>query len=125
MASNACKLLCLVLSLAFVTQLEGYGDCQLSDIIVKQSRTGKLVQNKPEWEMKVTNLCSCKVKNVKLSCAGFSSVTRVDLYLLKVRDVCLLRSGTYAYPHSDIVFTYVRDTIYDFKVLSADLCVAT
>ncbi|WZZ24152.1 hypothetical protein YC2023_007553 [Brassica napus] len=116
MASNSCKLLCLVLFLALVIQK--FGDCQLNYLSVKQSRTGKLVQNKPEWEVRVTNPCKCKFQYTKLSCAGFQSVTPVATLLLsKTGDVCLLNAGNFILLNVDFVFKYVWDTSFDLKVI--------
>ncbi|KAL9288847.1 hypothetical protein AtEden1_Chr4g0310861 [Arabidopsis thaliana] len=117
MASNACKLLCLVLFLAFVNQ--GYGDCSLNSLSVKQSKTGKLVQNKPEWEVRVTNPCNnCKFQNTELLCVGFNSVTPIDTsLLLKSGEACLVNAGKFIVPHVDIVFKYVWDTSFDLKVI--------
>ncbi|ESQ53967.1 hypothetical protein EUTSA_v10027554mg [Eutrema salsugineum] len=108
MAPNACKLLCLVLLFAFI--IHGDGNCQLNDLSVKQSKTGKLVQNKPEWEFQYT----------KLSCVGFQSVTPVDTSVLsKSGDMCLLNAGNFTMPHVDFVFQYVWDTSFDLKVLDS------
>ncbi|CAL9227683.1 unnamed protein product [Arabidopsis halleri] len=116
MASNACKLICLVLFFAFVNQ--GYGDCHLNYLSVKQSKTGKLVQNKPEWEVRVTNPCKCKFQYTTLSCVGFQSVTPVATSLLsKSGDLCLLNAGKFIFPHVDFVFKYVWDTSFDLKVI--------
>ncbi|CAN8273268.1 unnamed protein product [Cochlearia groenlandica] len=104
MASNACKVLCLVLFLAFTTH-------------VKQSKTGKLVQNKPEWEVRVTNPCQCRFQYTSLSCPGFNSVTPVPTSLVsKSGDSCLLNAGKFIVPHVDFVFKYVWDTNFDLKV---------
>ncbi|KAF8110896.1 hypothetical protein N665_0078s0086 [Sinapis alba] len=116
MASNACKLLCLVLFLSLVIQ--GYGECQLSSLSVKQSKTGKLVQNKPEWEVRVTNPCQCKFQYTKLSCAGFQTVTPVATsFLSKTGDICLLNAGKFILPNVDFVFKYVWDTSFNLKVI--------
>ncbi|KAG7540704.1 hypothetical protein ISN45_Aa07g008730 [Arabidopsis thaliana x Arabidopsis arenosa] len=116
MASNACKLISLVLFFAFVNQ--GYGDCHLNYLSVKQSKTGNLVQNKPEWEVRVTNPCKCKFQYTTLSCVGFQSVTPVATSLLsKSGDLCLLNAGKFIFPHVDFVFKYVWDTSFDLKVI--------
>nr|VDD48291.1 unnamed protein product [Brassica oleracea] len=126
MASNSCKLLCLVLFLALVIQVIFYiyiyrlyySYCQLNYLSVKQSKTGKLVQNKPEWEVRVTNPCKCKFQYTKLSCAGFQSVTPVATSLFsKTGDVCLLNAGNFILPNVDFVFKYVWDTSFDLKVI--------
>ncbi|KAL1210375.1 hypothetical protein V5N11_006706 [Cardamine amara subsp. amara] len=117
MASNACKLLCLVFFFALVTQ--GYGECKLNYLTVKQSKTGKMVQNKPEWEVRVANTCTrCKFQYAKLSCVGFKSITPIDTSLLsKSGELCLLNGGNLIYPHMDVVFKYVWDTSFDLKVI--------
>ncbi|CAA7041563.1 unnamed protein product [Microthlaspi erraticum] len=116
MASNACKLLCLVLFLSFVAR--GYGLCALSYLNVKQTKTGRLVQNKPEWEVRVRNPCKCRFQYAKVSCAGFQSVTPVPTSSLsKSGDICLLNAGNFIFPQVDFVFKYVWDTMFDFKVI--------
>ncbi|XP_010437953.1 PREDICTED: uncharacterized protein LOC104721622 [Camelina sativa] len=117
MASNACKLLCLVLVFAFINQ--GYGDCHLNYLSVKQSKTGKMIENKPEWEVRVRNPCiRCKFQYAKLLCVGFKSVTPVPTSSLsKSGDICLLNAGNFIFPHVDFVFKYVWDTSFDLKVI--------
>ncbi|CAN6911798.1 unnamed protein product [Brassica oleracea] len=86
--------------------------------VINNSKTGKLVQNKPEWEVRVTNPCKCKFQYTKLSCAGFQSVTPVATSLLsKTGDVCLLNAGNFILPNVDFVFKYVWDTSFDLKVI--------
>ncbi|AEE86005.1 hypothetical protein AtNW77_Chr4g0310701 [Arabidopsis thaliana] len=115
MATNACKFLCLVLLFAFVTQ--GYGDdsYSLESLSVIQSKTGNMVENKPEWEVKVLNSSPCYFTHTTLSCVRFKSVTPIDSKVLsKSGDTCLLGNGDSIH---DISFKYVWDTSFDLKVV--------
>ncbi|KAG7540705.1 hypothetical protein ISN45_Aa07g008740 [Arabidopsis thaliana x Arabidopsis arenosa] len=120
MATNvACKFLCLVLFFAFVTQ--GYGDdfYSLKSLFVRQSKTGKMVGNKPEWEVKVLNSSPCSFGQTKLSCVGFQSVTPIDSKVVsKSGDTCLLADGGYIH---DFSFKYVWDTSFDLKVIYGEI----
>ncbi|CAH2046271.1 unnamed protein product [Thlaspi arvense] len=80
-----------------------------------------MVQGKPEWEVKVTGPCSCESLNIKLSCAGFQSVTTIDSKVLsKTGDECLLNDGE-PIDHGDYVFKYVWDTSFDFEITDAKI----
>ncbi|KFK31524.1 hypothetical protein AALP_AA6G123800 [Arabis alpina] len=118
MASH--KLICLVIFFAFITQ--GYG-CE--ELTLTQSKTGKMVQNKPEWEVKVTNSCPCQFLNTRLSCTGFKSVTPVEISVLAKPtsgdDACLLNNGLIISKNENLSFKYVWDTSYDFKIIYTDI----
>ncbi|CAH8353507.1 unnamed protein product [Eruca vesicaria subsp. sativa] len=112
-----CKLLCLLILVTFVTQ--GYG-CDRSNLTLKQSQTGNLYKDVTEWEVRLTNPCPCDFKNVKLSCAGFQSVTTIDKSVLsKSGNDCLLIDGQAVGYKSDYVFTYVWATSFDFSIIDA------
>ncbi|CAN6911802.1 unnamed protein product [Brassica oleracea var. botrytis] len=77
MTTNACKFLCLILLFAFVSQ--GFGCSRsFSDIYLKQSKTGKMIKNTPEWEVRVTNPCTCTGIDIVLTCVGLKSLTPID-----------------------------------------------
>ncbi|XP_010447439.1 PREDICTED: uncharacterized protein LOC104730064 [Camelina sativa] len=122
MATKACKFLCLVLFFAFVTQAYGEdaGDFySLKSLSVKQSKTGKMVKNKPEWEVKVMNSSPCFFVTTTMSCVGFQSVTPIpDSVVSKSGDTCLLSRGSAIH---DFSFKYVWDTSFDLKILSGSI----
>ncbi|VVB08083.1 unnamed protein product [Arabis nemorensis] len=85
-----------------------------------------MVQNKPEWEVKVTNPTPCTFSNTKLSCTGFKSITTINSSVLSKPggdDACLLHTG-----YNDrlrggehVAFKYVWDPRYDFKIASTEI----
>ncbi|VVB08084.1 unnamed protein product [Arabis nemorensis] len=81
-----------------------------------------MVQNKPEWEVKVTDTNSCEFMNIKLSCTGFKSVTTIESSVLsKADNGCLLNNGHGLFYQGSFAFKYVWDTRYDFKIIDATI----
>ncbi|CAH2046272.1 unnamed protein product [Thlaspi arvense] len=118
MAAKGCKLICLLIFFAFVAQ--GYG-CDVHRLTLTQSKTGKMVKNKPEWEVRVTDPCTCSFLDVKLSCTGFESAIIINKsVLLKTGDECILNDGRPIH-YGDYVFKYVWDTSFDFKITDATI----
>ncbi|KAG2245286.1 hypothetical protein Bca4012_022612 [Brassica carinata] len=119
MATNACKFLCLILLFAFVSQ--GFG-CSRSfeDIYLKQSKTGKMIKNTTEWEVKLTNPCSCTGTDIVLSCVGFKSLTPIDRSQISISgNECSLINNLYG--ETDFVFKYVWAKEFDIKIKSGDI----
>ncbi|KAG9445858.1 hypothetical protein H6P81_011986 [Aristolochia fimbriata] len=104
------NLLCAALLLGLCPQGSAVGPCNLSHIRVRQSRTDKVVEGQPEYEVVISNLCHCPQKNVKLRCAtgGLSTVEALDPTVL--RDVgdgkCLVNGGHPIVQGSSVRFTY-------------------
>ncbi|WZY68450.1 hypothetical protein YC2023_000690 [Brassica napus] len=93
MATNACKFLCLILLFAFVAQ---------------------------EWEVILTNLCSCTGTDVVLSCVGFKSLTPIDRSQISVSDnECSLINNLYG--ETDFVFKYVWTKEFNIKIKSREV----
>ncbi|XP_030548356.1 uncharacterized protein LOC115753733 [Rhodamnia argentea] len=70
-------------------------------------RTGRIVQDKPEWKVTVINNCTCAQSGIKLKCAGFQSTEPVDPSMFaKQGDRCLLNSGKALAPHGSVSFSY-------------------
>ncbi|CAF2068554.1 unnamed protein product [Brassica oleracea var. botrytis] len=105
MATNACKFLCLILLFDFVAQ--GFWCSRsFSDISLKQSKTGKMIKNTPEWEVILTNPYSCTGTDIVLSCVGFKSLTPIDRSQISVSgNECSLINNLYG--ETDFVFKYV------------------
>ncbi|KAF8110895.1 hypothetical protein N665_0078s0085 [Sinapis alba] len=119
MATNACKFLCLILLFAFVSQ--GFGCSRsFSDISLKQSKTGKMIKNTTEWEVKLMNPCSCTGTDIVLSCVGFKSLTPIDHSQISISgDECSLINNLYG--ETDFVFKYVWAKEFDIKIMSGDI----
>lgn len=100
----------------------GYGECYLWDVITSQKRTGVQIDGKPEWNVTITNYCSCPVKNVFLNCREFQSIEPVDSSILAVQgDLCLVNGGQPIYNNQTIQFKYSRDTIFFFYTKAIEL----
>ncbi|KAJ4913690.1 hypothetical protein Rs2_08311 [Raphanus sativus] len=119
MATNACKFICFILLFAFVSQ--GFGcSGSFSDIYLKQSKTGKMIKNTPEWEVRLTNPCPCIGTDIVLSCVGFKSLTPIDRSQISVSgNECSLINNLYG--ETDFVFKYVWTEEFDIKIKSGTI----
>ncbi|KAG5412997.1 hypothetical protein IGI04_000564 [Brassica rapa subsp. trilocularis] len=96
--------------------------CQGSfeDIYLKQSKTGKMIKNTPEWEVRVTNPCTCTGTDIVLTCVGFKSLTPIDRSQLSISgNECKMTNNLYG--HSDFVFKYVWTKKLDIKMESGGI----
>ncbi|CAL8996998.1 unnamed protein product [Prunus brigantina] len=109
------NLVCVV----FLCSLIVGGNCQPcteQNLKITQSKTGKMVQNKPEWNVKITNVCPCSQLDVKLSCDAFQTVEDIDSSILrKSGSECLVNNGQPIYPNTDFNFNYAWDNSFSFK----------
>ncbi|XP_075636995.1 TPD1 protein homolog 1-like [Castanea sativa] len=114
------KFLCVL----FVLNVVGKGNCQctLSQVTIKQSKTGEVVQQKPVWSVTINNGCPCSQSDLKLSCNGFQTVKPVDPSVLSQSDnECLVNNGLPVQPSSSVSFTYAWDTSFSFQPLSSQI----
>ncbi|XP_057510651.1 uncharacterized protein LOC130793026 [Actinidia eriantha] len=110
------KILCLVLFLVLLSK--GNAQCKPSDLAIRQKRTGKEVNNKPEWKVEVANACPCTQLNVKLLCTGFKTVEKVDPAVITITgNLCSINEAIYS--DSSINFTYASDSQFPFKVANS------
>lgn len=73
-------------------------------------RTGKEIQNLPEWNVTVTNNCKCSQRQLKLACKGFQTVETVDSNIFaKQGDDCLLINGDAFKGFQAVSFAYAWD----------------
>ncbi|KAK8624671.1 hypothetical protein V6N13_089560 [Hibiscus sabdariffa] len=106
------------LFLALISQ--GYCQCSIADVTISQKQTGKTVESKPEWQVKISNGCPCTQSDLKLSCDGFQTVETVDPSVMsKSGGECLINNGQPVAPESDLSFNYAWDTSFPFKPLSS------
>ncbi|WOG87768.1 hypothetical protein DCAR_0206999 [Daucus carota subsp. sativus] len=97
--------LLLILFFSFVSK--GLCVCDKNSIIVGTERSGRLIGGKDEWNVEITNNCTCFQKSITLKCDGFQSVSPVDPRLFKkVADHCLLNQGRALPPFNSIKFSY-------------------
>ncbi|XP_007043226.2 PREDICTED: TPD1 protein homolog 1 [Theobroma cacao] len=100
----------------------GYCQCSLDNISVSQTKTGTTVQNKPEWQVTISNNCSCTQSELKLSCDGFQTVEKVDSSVMtQTRGECLINSGQQVARHSNLSFKYAWDTSFPLNPLSSQV----
>ncbi|CAN6918750.1 unnamed protein product [Brassica oleracea] len=121
MTTNACKFLCLILLFAFVSQ--GFG-CQGSGtfeyIYLKQFKTGKMIKNTPEWEVRVTNPCTCTGIDIVLTCVGLKSLTPIDHSQISISgNECKMTNNLYG--HTEFVFKYVWAKKFNIQMESGGI----
>ncbi|KAM5564428.1 hypothetical protein ABKV19_018824 [Rosa sericea] len=82
--------------------------CTNKDIQIVTTRSGKVVQGKPEWNVVVTNTCKCSQAMIKLSCKGFQTVEPVSSSILSEIgvDTYQLINGDSLAPGAFVKFSY-------------------
>ncbi|KAK9945962.1 hypothetical protein M0R45_011450 [Rubus argutus] len=116
------KFLCVIFLLSLIAGGQCLEYCSVNNILIEQSHTGKSVQNKPEWNVKITNVCSCSLVNIKLSCDGFQTVQDIDPSILSVSGgECLVKNGQPVYANGGFNFTYAWDTSFSFEPISSQI----
>ncbi|XWS54370.1 hypothetical protein CRYUN_Cryun10bG0084400 [Craigia yunnanensis] len=99
---------------------QGHCQCSLEKVTISQTQTGKTVENKPEWQVTISNGCVCSQSELKLSCSGFQTVETIDPSVLaKSGGECLINNGEPVPPLSDFSFKYAWDTSFPFNPLSS------
>ncbi|XP_072958824.1 protein TAPETUM DETERMINANT 1-like [Typha angustifolia] len=97
------------------------GACMATDITVTQSRTGRVVEGKPEYVVSVRNKCRCAQSKVVLRCYGLSSVEAVDPRAIRPVDEerCVLGNGRPISKGTPVRFKYAWTTPQDFPLVSS------
>ncbi|XP_028760725.1 protein TAPETUM DETERMINANT 1-like [Neltuma alba] len=97
-------------------------NCSLRDISVSQSKTGAIVQNKPEWMVTIENKCTCVQLNLKLKCNGFQTVENIDPSVFQVSSdgLCLVNNGQPVYT-KPITFKYAWDNSFPLTPSSSTI----
>ncbi|EXB80735.1 hypothetical protein L484_008515 [Morus notabilis] len=102
----------------------GNCQCAIQDIQIARSRTGELVENKPEWSVTIKNECSCTQLDLHLDCNGYQTVKLVDPSILSISNdgqYCLVNNGQPIYAFGSISFTYAWDTSFPFRPISSQI----
>lgn len=89
--------------------------------MVKQEKTGALVEGKPEFNVEVLNACPCLQGQVKFDCKGFQTEEKIDPLQLRMISggECLLLNGSFVAPFSMTPFSYAWDDEFPFKTTSS------
>ncbi|ESW23555.1 hypothetical protein PHAVU_004G057100 [Phaseolus vulgaris] len=107
MATSLKYLIC-VLFLSFA--MKGSSFCNLNNINIGTTRSGRTVGGKPEWNVVVKNNCNCSQSQIRLSCEGFKTTESVSPSLLSIQgNSCLLISGNALLGFQSISFSYAWD----------------
>ncbi|KAK8970241.1 hypothetical protein KSP40_PGU017131 [Platanthera guangdongensis] len=95
--------------------------CRTSDIAIHQSRTGRIVEGKPEYEVHLSNRCHCPLSRIVVRCYGLSSVETVDPRLIRPLDGerCLVGGGGPIAPGALVRFKYAWMTPQDFPLVAS------
>ncbi|TVU32566.1 hypothetical protein EJB05_24299 [Eragrostis curvula] len=96
------------------------GTCQLSDIVITQRETGKVVGGKSQFQVTIGNKCSCPQANVKVHCDRINTVEDVDTTKIRQIDseTFIIADGKPITKGSPVIFTYSFGTPQDFPVVS-------
>ncbi|KAK1281610.1 hypothetical protein QJS10_CPB22g00525 [Acorus calamus] len=100
------------------------GRCGPADIVVKQTKTGKIVEGQAEYAVTVSNRCGwCAQSMVLVKCFGLNTVKVVDPRVLRPVDSenCVVNDGRPITRGSPVVFKYAWMTPSDFKVVKSML----
>ncbi|KAL2329760.1 hypothetical protein Fmac_017341 [Flemingia macrophylla] len=117
------KLLSLLLFLSVVFQ----GDATCSPfepqgVTIVQTKTGKMINDSPEWNVAITNDCRCSQSQVKLFCKGFQPEKVVNPSILQVfGGVCLLNKGNILHPSDSLEFLYASAFKFPFFLVSSEV----
>ncbi|TVU32524.1 hypothetical protein EJB05_24255, partial [Eragrostis curvula] len=89
------------------TTCDANGTCQLSDIVISQRETGKVVGGKAQYQVTIQNKCSCPQANVKVRCDEINTVENVDKTKIRPidREFCIIADGkpiTKGFPDQNI-----------------------
>ncbi|XP_017438385.1 protein TAPETUM DETERMINANT 1 [Vigna angularis] len=97
-----------ILILSFV--MKGSSYCNLNNINIESTRSGRTILGKPEWNVVVKNNCNCTQSQIRLSCRGFQTTEIVSRSILAVEgDSCLLINGNPLKGFATVSFSYAWD----------------
>jgi len=98
----------------------GFCDCNLSNLKIGTTRSGRMIGGKPEWNVVVKNNCKCAVSNITLACQGFKSEESVSPSILSIQgDSCLLINGSPLKASGSVSFSYAWNAPFLFSPLSS------
>ncbi|KOM56221.1 hypothetical protein LR48_Vigan10g211300 [Vigna angularis] len=90
--------------------MKGSSYCNLNNINIESTRSGRTILGKPEWNVVVKNNCNCTQSQIRLSCRGFQTTEIVSRSILAVEgDSCLLINGNPLKGFATVSFSYAWD----------------
>ncbi|TVU32531.1 hypothetical protein EJB05_24262 [Eragrostis curvula] len=120
--AKALILLILAVLLRFHAEAGGaHGGCLLSDILVSQEATGKIVEGQREYRVTIENKCACPQADVKVRCNGVGTVEDIDTSKIRPvdREFCIISNGKPLIKGLPVIFTYAFQTPQSFPVVNA------
>ncbi|XP_017438384.2 protein TAPETUM DETERMINANT 1 [Vigna angularis] len=107
-----------ILILSFV--MKGSSYCNLNNINIESTRTGRTILGKPEWNVVVKNNCNCTQSQIRLQCQGFQTTEVVSPSILALEgDSCLLINGSPLKGFATVSFSYAWDPPYFLRPLTS------
>jgi len=98
----------------------GSSYCNLNNINIAATRSGRTILGKSEWNVVVTNNCNCAQSQIKLQCQGFQTTEIVSQSILSIQgDTCLLINGNPLKGSASVSFSYAWDPPYFFRPLTS------
>ncbi|KAJ8769048.1 hypothetical protein K2173_024044 [Erythroxylum novogranatense] len=119
MATTSVYGLCLLF--LFCLFLQGNSQCTgKENLKVSQAPTGKLIQNKPEFNVTIYNDCICTELNVYLGPEDFHTVEPIDPKILAKTPLgWLVNDGQPIYGNKSFSFTYAWNYQFNFVPVGA------
>ncbi|XP_020229145.1 uncharacterized protein LOC109810163 [Cajanus cajan] len=100
----------LITILFLTVVIRGSSYCSLNNINIGTTRSGRIIDGKPEWNVVLINNCSCVQSHIRLACKGFRSVENVNSSILSIQgDSCLLINGYPLKGFDTVRFSYAWD----------------
>ncbi|WCJ17955.1 Beta-1 3-N-Acetylglucosaminyltransferase family protein [Euphorbia peplus] len=123
MANNSFLFLFAIFFIGFFIQ----GNCQSvgANFTITQKATGRLIKNKTEWKVTVTNDYFCPQYNIQLDCGRFQTTLPIPKVLNLNDGICEYQgsdppySPGYLDPSQSFTFYYAWIPQYHFKVVQA------
>ena len=98
----------------------GSSYCNLNNINIATTKSGRTILGKPEWNVVVTNNCNCTQSQIKLLCQGFHTTEIVSPSILALQwDSCLLINGNPLKGFASVSFSYAWDVPYSLRPLTS------
>ncbi|KAG4982922.1 hypothetical protein AAZX31_10G108500 [Glycine max] len=90
--------------------VKGSCECSINNINIGTTRSGRVIQGQPEWNVVVINNCTCTQSQIRLSCKGFKTSESVSPSILSIEgDSCLLINGNPLNSFATVRFSYAWD----------------
>ncbi|KAG6390292.1 hypothetical protein SASPL_148024 [Salvia splendens] len=87
--------------------------CPTDSVKIEQVPTGRSIESKPEWKVKVSNQCACTLTLLKLTCPKFLPSIEVKPPVISIDEDghCLVKTLNPLYSGEFLEFSYAWDPI--------------